>query len=45
MEELRLKIEQLLEDLKNETELRYMNDGEYSRFCTLNEVLDLIDEM
>lgn len=45
MEELRLKIEQLIEELENETENRNMNDLEYSRHCTLNEVLELIDEV
>lgn len=44
MNELRLKIEQLIEELENETENRHMNDSEYSRYCTLNEVLDWIDE-
>jgi hypothetical protein len=45
MEELRLKVEQLLEELENETENRHMNDLEYGRYCTLIDVLDLIDEM
>ena len=45
MEELRVKIEQLIEDLENETENRHMNDAEYSRYCTLNEVLELMDEI
>ena len=45
MDELRVKIEQLIEDLENETENRHMNDTEYSRYCTLNEVLELIDEI
>ena len=45
MEILRLKIEQLVEDLENETENRHMNDGEYSKYCTLLEVIELIDEM
>ena len=44
MNELRLKIEQLIEELENETENRHMNDSEYGRYCTLNEVLELIDE-
>ena len=38
---LKLKIEQLIEELENETENRHMNDSEYSRYCTLNEILDL----
>ena len=42
---LKLKIEQLIEELENETENRHMNDSEYSRYCTLNEILDLIDEL
>ena len=44
MEELRIKIEQLIEDLENETANRNMNDLEESRYKTLCEVLDLIDE-
>lgn len=42
---LKLKIEQLIEELENETENRHMNDSEHSRYCTLNEILDLIDEL
>ena len=42
---LRLKIEQLIEELENETENRHMNDLEYSRYCTLNELLELIEEV
>ena len=45
MEKLRIKIEQLMEDLENETENRHMNDLEYSRYITLQEVLEIIDEM
>ena len=44
IEELRIKIEQLIEDLENETANRNMNDLEESRYKTLCEVLDLIDE-
>lgn len=42
---LKLKIEDLIEELEDETEYRHMNDLEYSRYCTLNEVLELIDEL
>ena len=42
---LKLKIEDLLEEIEDETENRHMNDLEYSRYCTLNEVLELIDEL
>ena len=42
---LKLKIEDLLEELEDETENRHMNDTEYSRYCTLNEVLELINEL
>lgn len=45
MKELRLKIEQLLKELEDETKNRHMNDLEYGRYCTLNEVLELIDEV
>ena len=44
MEELRIKIEQLIEDLENETANRNMNDLEEGRYKALCEVLDLIDE-
>ena len=44
MDELRIKIEQLIEDLENETVNRNMNDLEEGRYKTLCEVLDLIDE-
>lgn len=44
METLRLKIEQLIEDLENETGNRHMNDMEYGRYNALNEVLEIIDE-
>ena len=42
---LKLKIEDLIEELEDETENRHMNDSEYSRYCTLNEMLELIDEL
>ena len=45
METLRLKIEQLIEDLENETENRHMNDMEQGRYSVLNEVLEIIDEI
>jgi hypothetical protein len=44
MDELRIKIEQLIEDLENETSNCDMNDLEEGRYKTLCEVLDLIDE-
>ena len=44
MDELRIKIEQFIEDLENETSNRNMNDLEEVRYKTLCEVLDLIDE-
>ena len=44
MDELRIKIEQLIEDLENETANRNMSDLEECRYKTLCEVLDLIDE-
>lgn len=44
MDELRIKIEQLIEDLENETANRNMNDLEEGRYKALCEVLDLIDE-
>lgn len=45
MEELRLKIEHLLEELEEETKNRHMNDAEYTRYCTLNEVLELMEDL
>ena len=44
MDELRIKVEQLIEDLENETTNRNMNDLEEGRYKTLCEVLDLIDD-
>lgn len=44
MNELRIKVEQLIEDLENETTNRHMNDLEEGRYKALCEVLDLIDE-
>ncbi len=44
VDELRIKIEQLIEDLENETANRNMDDLEEGRYKTLCEVLDLIDE-
>ena len=45
MEELRLKIETLIEEIEDETQGRHMNDTEYSRWTTLQEVLEIIDEI
>lgn len=45
MERLRLKIEQLIEDLENETENQHMNDLEQERYNALNEVLEIMDEI
>ncbi len=45
MKELRLKIEQLIEDLENETENRHMNDLEYGRYTALQEVIEIIDKL
>lgn len=45
MEELRLKIEQLIEDLENESQNRHMNDLEYGRYAALQEVIEIIDEL
>ena len=44
MDELRIKVDQLIEDLENEKENRNMHDLEEGRYKTLCEVLDLIDE-
>ena len=41
---LRSEIEQMLEELENETNGRRMNDAEYSRSSTLCDVLELFDE-
>lgn len=44
MDELRMKIEQLIQDLENETVNRHMNDSEEGKYKTLCEILELIDE-
>lgn len=41
---LRIKIEQLIEDIENKTQNRNMNDLEQERYNTLNEVLEIMDE-
>ncbi len=45
METLRLRIEQLIEDLENDTENRHMNDMEQGRYDALNEVLEIMDKI
>ena len=45
MDKLRLRIEQLIEDLENETENRHMNDLEQGIYDTLNEVLVIVDKI
>lgn len=44
LKELRMKIEQLIEDLESETANRHKNDVEEGRYNALCEVIDLIDE-
>lgn len=44
MDELRINIEQLIEDLENETINRNMNDLEEGRYKALCDVLGLIDK-
>lgn len=39
---LKLKIKDLIEELEYGTENRHMNDSEYSRYYTLNEMLEFI---
>ena len=41
MGELRIKIEQLVEDLENETVNRNMNDLEFGRYKALCEIYEL----
>lgn len=45
MDELRIKIEQLIEDLENETVNRHMNDLEQGKYDGYRDILDLLDEM
>ena len=45
MKELRLRIEQLMEDLENKTENRHMNDLEHGKYNALQEVIEIIDEL
>ena len=42
---LRIKVEQLMEDLENETQNRHMNDLEQGRYNALNEVLEIMDKI
>lgn len=42
---LRLKLEGLMEDIEEETIGRHMNDREYSRWETLQEVIEILDEI
>lgn len=45
MDELRIKIEQLIEDLENETTNRNMNDLEQGKYDGYRDILDLLDDM
>lgn len=45
MDELRIKIEQLIEDLENETANRYMNVLEQGKYDVYRDILDLLDGM
>lgn len=45
MDELRIKIEQLIEDLENETANRNMNDLEQGKYDGYRDILDLLDDM
>lgn len=42
---LRLKLEGLIEDIEEETLGKHMNDKEYSRWETLQEIIEIIDEI
>lgn len=45
MEELRRQVQQMIEDLKDKTVNRNMNDLEYGEYTALAKVIDLIDEL
>lgn len=45
MEELRIKIEQLIENLENKTTNRNMNDLEQGKYDGYRDILDLLDDM
>ena len=42
---LRLRLEGLMEDIEEETLGRHMDDREYSRWETLQEVIEILDEI
>lgn len=44
MEKLREQITEKIEELKENAANRHMNDLEYSRYKTLHEVLDMMDD-
>lgn len=44
MNELKIKIMAMIEELKEETANRHMNDLEYGRYTTLIDILELIEE-
>lgn len=45
MKKLRLRIEQLMEDLENKSENRHMNDLECGKYTAFQEVIEIIDEL
>lgn len=45
MDELRLRIEKMIKKIEEETEKRGMNDIECSRWETLRDVIDIMDEL
>lgn len=42
---IKIRIEELIDELEEQTENRHMNDYEQGRYNTLIEVLELIDEI
>lgn len=45
MEELKQRIRELMHEMELQTENRHMNDMEYLRYVTLQDVLDIADEL
>lgn len=44
MDEIKKKIEVMIDELEKETTNRHMNDLEYGRYTALIDVLELIEE-
>jgi hypothetical protein len=45
MKYLRLRIEQMIEDIENEIEIGYNSERQQGKYEALNEIVDLINEI